>query len=608
MLQTCKNIALREYQVGVTKWMLDHPEQKGILIRFGVGTGKTLAATNIINAMKVNGRIDVAFVLTPKSIVAGFKQDVSKCSGAEGKKARLPKHIYVYSHTDTKKIKAAWDKLRDKRKMLVVDEVHNLRTQLDRPNKKGDRTTQVYQFIDQLAKESEKIIHLSATPMVNHPRDIVLPMNMFLPRKLPLGKQFDRKYINDENNSIKNRQELGQRIMNHIAYYDADDSDFPKTDVKVINVPLDRKQMDKIEELGRKNNIDFGRHPSRRPSVRDQEQKKGNLNAFLNRSRQYSISVGQMCSSKIKEIIKLVKKGPGPTIIYSFYVQHGVDVIHDCLAQSGIPVGRMMKITSNVSAKKRKEWMAAFNRNEIDVVLISKSGSEGINFSGARQVIIAAPDWNMANVKQAVGRATRMTSKVKVVKVFVMLGVSPRMEESPDQRLWKFSKNKQELIDLFDDMMSDYAVDLEVDDMDRLMADQKEAEQQVIDATVPGRKKKARTPKAKSPKNKKKKKKGSGARSPRSPRTKRGRSPRKPRSECAKKSIAACDSSPGCSARRGYCRRKRGAPANVSCGKKSPLNCRNSRWCSPVKAGCRKTKAGKQDVSSDDLPLQSLYY
>ena len=352
---------------------------------------------------------------------------------------------------------------------------------------------------------------------------------------------------------------------------------------------------------------------SARPSERAIEN-KGNVNAFLNKSRQLSLSVSKRCSSKIKEIIKLVKNNRGPTIIYSFFVENGVNVIHKCLKNAGIDEKKMMKVTSQVSAAKRKDWMKKFNSGQIDVVLISKSGSEGINFSGARNVIIASPDWNMANVQQAVGRATRLTSKVKTVKVFIMLAVDDVLERSTDEHIWNFAQNKQNLIDQFDKLLSANSIDLKNNEVKTLIREQKFVEQEEIKEAKES-KGKPKSSKKKSPSKTKtrSRRRRSVSKSPRSRR--RSRSPKKkrkrkrsPRSECSKKSIQECDRSEGCSVRVGYCRRKKGAPKNIKCGGKSPRNCRNSKWCTSVKAGCRKTRPGKADVSSDDVPLTSLYY
>ena len=73
-------------------------------------------------------------------------------------------------------------------------------------------------------------------------------------------------------------------------------------------------------------------------------------------------------------------------------------------------------ITGNETQEERKFNKDAFNHNEniygeyIQIILISKSGAEGISLKCVRQVHIMEPFWNYIRVDQVLGRAIRMES------------------------------------------------------------------------------------------------------------------------------------------------------------------------------------------------------
>lgn len=589
MYQTCNDLTLKKHQLSVSRWMVEHPDQKGMLVLFGVGTGKTLTAVNIANTLVTKDMVDVAFFLTPKSIVAGVKGDIIKCSGA----SKLPSHIKVFAHSAMKATQKAWTAARGKRKLLIVDEVHNLRSYNE--NKSSEQaTTRIYKFISGLAKKSEKIIHLSATPMVNGPSDLALPMNMFLPKKLPIGSAFNKKFVSSGENrksKMKNHREFNELTVDHMVFYNAPASSFPQVaNPKFVHCSMSRSQQRALDDAEAK-----GRG-------------RGRINAFLNKSRQISLSVGGKCSDKIDQIGEIIRRNRGPTVVYSFFVKSGVDVIQKCLVRKGVvDASRIMKVTGNISAKKRREGMEKFALGEIDVILISKSGSEGLNFPGVRNVIIASPDWNMAFIKQAIGRATRMTSKIKKIKLFYM--VSDRDDDgslSPDEHLYQFAHEKQELIDQFMQAMDDNAIQVDYDEIKKLTSEEKKIEksdQSDLKKQATKSRSRSRSPKKGRKKSRrkkvdvddddlplsalKKKRRKSASRMLDDDdlplvllRKKRKKYPKKPQSACAKKSKSECAASKTCSRVKKHYRRKPGSTRRARCTKRT-------KNCVKVKSQCR---------------------
>ena len=177
----------------------------------------------------------------------------------------------------------------------------------------------------------------------------------------------------------------------------------------------------KLENFTYKNNI---------------KQKFGNFFAF-DRIREYS--------TKIFHIMKAIKKSKGIVIIYSQYIHAGCIPVALALEELGftrygrsslfktaphppidyrtltekkgdlIPAQYAM-ITGNVHLTPNKKEMKAItdinnkHGEKIKVVIISRAGSEGIDFKNIRQVHILDPWYNLNRPEQVIGRAVRNCS------------------------------------------------------------------------------------------------------------------------------------------------------------------------------------------------------
>lgn len=67
-------------------------------------------------------------------------------------------------------------------------------------------------------------------------------------------------------------------------------------------------------------------------------------------------------------------------------------------------------ISGGVPQHDREQMRKAFNAGEIGVLLISKTGAEGLDLKGTRQVHILEPYWDWSRVKQVIARGVRLGS------------------------------------------------------------------------------------------------------------------------------------------------------------------------------------------------------
>ena len=138
-------------------------------------------------------------------------------------------------------------------------------------------------------------------------------------------------------------------------------------------------------------------------------------------------------SSKIKNIVNSVKSSNGIVLIYSQYLEGGLVPVALALEEIGFSkygtknnllkdnpktnVGNYIMITGDKSyspdnIRDIKAITSDDNSRgeKIKVVLISKAGSEGLDFKNIRQVHILEPWYNTNRIEQIIGRAVRTCS------------------------------------------------------------------------------------------------------------------------------------------------------------------------------------------------------
>jgi hypothetical protein len=207
-------------------------------------------------------------------------------------------------------------------------------------------------------------------------------------------------------------------------------------------------------------------------------------------------------SSKISSICAQIEKATGIVLIYSEYIGGGAVPIALALEEMGFsrydaqvgslfktaPVPQMMA-TANQNPKRfaakyamftgdkqlspdnRAELEALTTENEhgqrIKVVIISKAGSEGIDFKNVRQVHIMEPWYNMNRIEQIVGRAVRNCSHADLpfvernVQLFLygtLLTATPA-EEAADLYVYRLAETKAAQIGQVSRILKENAVD-----------------------------------------------------------------------------------------------------------------------------------------------------
>jgi len=197
-------------------------------------------------------------------------------------------------------------------------------------------------------------------------------------------------------------------------------------------------------------------------------------------------------SPKIKLLIDYIKKSEGIILVYSRYIYSGIVPIAVALEHNGYKkynnnnilnnsknssttkhLGNYIIISgdSKLSPNIAKEIAIANDKdnkdgNNIKVIIISESGTEGLDFKNIRQVHILEPWYNVNRLEQIIGRAVRNYSHYDLPEakrnstIYQYVNLCNNTDvESIDFRMYRISENKQKNISKIEKIMKENSID-----------------------------------------------------------------------------------------------------------------------------------------------------
>jgi superfamily II DNA/RNA helicase len=103
-----------------------------------------------------------------------------------------------------------------------------------------------------------------------------------------------------------------------------------------------------------------------------------------------------------------VKARPdGRRVIYSNFIDSGIVPLEAALQDAKVPYGRF---TGSDNKKTRDEYIRQFNKGNLNNLIISSAGAEGLDLKGVREVHVMEPHWNEQKLRQVIARARRYKS------------------------------------------------------------------------------------------------------------------------------------------------------------------------------------------------------
>lgn len=353
-------------------------------------------------------------------------------------------------------------------KVIIIDEAHNLFNSIVNGSKIAN---EFYDII--MNTKNIKLIFLTGTPIINNPFEIAVAFNMLhgpiygpinikeLKRKknyytiLPeYYSDFQKYFIDLSSNNLKNEDKFKNRIFGLVSYYGDMYTNLVKSikneikELKIKDNYPDRLPI-KIEiiEMSLLQNIEYMK-------ARDIEKKetskfygKGIVKEKNAVSTSYRIKSRQLSNIYIPNIQELTlynfnKYSPKLVSMYNNIIKNHknqISLVYSTFLDSGLlSFVKYLELNNYISYSNKqtdidnKLCYAIFsgqqtaeekeniikicnsenNKNGelISILLISKSGAEGLDLKNVRSVHIMEPYWNYSLIEQIIARAVRYKS------------------------------------------------------------------------------------------------------------------------------------------------------------------------------------------------------
>ena len=378
----------------------------GSIVFHGVGTGKSLTAsvaTHYYLSLNPNGNV---IFISPPALILNFVNALRQY-GLDEKDKRISYYTFE-KFTRNPSIS------KDKPTLFIIDEAHLLRTEIKtstQTNEENEKSIFVEQnkrgyAILEAIKKTDKCILLTGTPFINKIYDIENLLSMVV-KKDPLDPENFAQMITNTESRL-------DYFKYKISHYEnkVGSEFFPEKIEKYVPFVMNEEQLKKYEDFER-GNIEVLTNPDLENINFEGAKDDKSFTSFHNGTRQYSNVLNY---KKIAFIIDRIKKKEttGKFIIYTTFIDNGLRIIREYLDKNDISYAI---ISGNENIKQKEESKNKYNSGQVDVLLITKAGTEGIDTIATEAIFIyEGSSWNEPLVEQAVARAIRFKSHYHLPK------------------------------------------------------------------------------------------------------------------------------------------------------------------------------------------------
>lgn len=457
---------------------------RGLLLYFTMGMGKTRTAVSI--AMSVENMSVI--VILPKSLQSNFEDTIKYIEKKTGENIKNKlKYVSMDAYNSANQL----DKIESgiDNSLIIIDEAHNF----FRAIINGSQESNAYKIYEQLMNARNiKIIFLTGTPISKNPFELVPCINLLAGTNiLPIQyDQFNDLYVDLINRDIKNKQYLANRILGLVSYMTMSETSkhmFP-TELPII---ISKVEMSSIQyrkylqvrekEENDKKNKEYIRNERRSPLSLP---KQVSMSSYYIKSRSISNYVDPLDkndvitennSPKLALVAKRVFELKGLSMVYSQFVNtHGLKQLTIFLEKLGFieftekSHGQHLRYalyTGDITTKLREKILKIFNSDEnkygsiIKVILISKTGAEGLDLKNVRETHQIEPYWDLARDKQVKSRAIRYGSHLalpedeRTVQPYLYISVA-------NEKIWSSLRERESKT--IDEVFHDRAIEQDI--------------------------------------------------------------------------------------------------------------------------------------------------
>ncbi|MDF2854844.1 MAG: ATP-dependent helicase [Neobacillus sp.] len=416
------NLTPLPHQLETAKQVIENMNGKAILAD-EVGLGKTIEAGLILKEYMIRGLVKKVLILVPASLVTQWAIELNS-------KFFIPaisqRKSYVWEQCDVV-VSSIDTAKRDPHREIIYKQNYDLII-IDEAHKLKNNKTKNYEFVQNLKKKF--CLLLTATPIQNRIEEIFNLVSLLKPGHLGSETTFYEKYKRDARslNDDEHLKELVNKVM--IRNRRADTGiEWTKRHVETIPIeftPQEKELYEAITALKSETNwaqaSAFSVMTLQREACSSRESVFYTLKNMLQRKEeptqefqeqiQYLITKVEavQSNSKAEKALELIKSIDDKVIIFTeyratqmylqwFLKQHGI---------SSVPFRGGFK-------RGKKDWMRELFQKQIQVLIATEAGGEGINLQFCNHIINFDLPWNPMKLEQRIGRIHRLGQEKDVM-------------------------------------------------------------------------------------------------------------------------------------------------------------------------------------------------
>jgi len=231
---------------------------RGMLLYYGLGSGKTGSAINVYNQLyKHNPMWNVFIIIKSALHDTTWVTDLKKFLPKEEFNERMANISFVHydaPNADKQFLEKVRESDASKQNIYIFDEVHNfIRNVYSNVTKtSGKRASTIYNHIVQEKKDpknASRVLLLSGTPAINEPFELALLFNLLRPGSFPnTESKFNETYVatNEEKHRILRPDAVNmfqRRILGLVSYYIGQNPKFfPRKETIIKEIQMSKYQ------------------------------------------------------------------------------------------------------------------------------------------------------------------------------------------------------------------------------------------------------------------------------------------------------------------------------------------------------------------------------
>ncbi|WLR56368.1 SNF2-related protein [Mesobacillus subterraneus] len=412
------------HQLEVAKQVVENMNGKAILAD-EVGLGKTIEAGLILKEYMIRGLVKKVLILVPASLVSQWAMELNT-------KFHIPaiaqKKSYVWEQCDV--VVSSIDTAKRAPHKEIINNLNYDLIIIDEAHKLKNNKTKNYEFVQNLKKRF--CLLLTATPIQNRIEEIFNLVSLLKPGHLGSESVFYDKYKKDAR-SVNDDEHLRELVNKVMIRNRRSDTGIEWTKRHVETIPIyfseeERALYDSVQSLRGSeaglSSSQFSLMTLQREACSSREAVFYTLRNMLQRQENPSVgfqnTIAQLIkrveavtkNSKAEKALELIQQINDKVIIFTEYRATQL-YLQWFLKQNGIT-----SVPFRGGFKRgKKDWMRELFQKNVQVLIATEAGGEGINLQFCSHIINFDLPWNPMRLEQRIGRIHRLGQE-KDVKIY----------------------------------------------------------------------------------------------------------------------------------------------------------------------------------------------